>query len=163
MQNPSRRLILRVGIKLLSLTALLATAFILFSGGDKSATPAPAIPPLRVELSTLQPAQAQRLAWAGGALQLLRMSPDEAPYLFRDRGGNLNCPLSWHPPGAPQAPHHPWPGGFRDQCSGTWYRYDGQPLPGQTTRHGLQTVPYRLRDGHLLVTDGSGDNATPAN
>lgn len=163
MVDPARRLLLRVSVKLFGLAALLGTVYILFSGGDESTTPAPAIAPLLIELNTLQPAQAQRLIWAGGNLQLLRMSNDETPYLFRDRGGNLNCPLSWHPPGAPQPPNQPWPGGFRDQCSNVWYHYDGQVLPGQASSRGLQAVPYRLRDGHLLVTDGSGDNATPAN
>jgi hypothetical protein len=163
MPASQHRLILRAGVKLLTLTALLATTYILFSGGDKGTTATPAIAPLLVELKTLQPAQPQRLAWAGGTLQLLRMNVNTPPYLFRDQGGSLNCPLSWHPPGAPSAPIHPWPGGFRDQCSNVWYRYDGQVLPGQANSRGLQTVPYQLQDGDLLVTGGNRDNAATAN
>ncbi|MCW8919240.1 MAG: hypothetical protein OQL08_10545 [Gammaproteobacteria bacterium] len=163
MADPARRLLLRVSVKLFGLTALLGTAYILFSGDDEGATPATAIAPLLIELNTLQPAQAQRLTWAGGDLQLLRMRDDTPPLLFRDRGGTLNCPLSWHPPGAPQAPQQPWPGGFRDQCSNVWYRYDGQVLPGQVSSRGLQAVPYRLQGGRLLVAGGNGDNATQTN
>lgn len=163
MPNPSRRLILRVSVKLLSLTTLLFTGYILINGVDEGDTTAPAIPPLRFDLNTLPPAQAQRLEWAGGALQLLRMSDSGPLYLFHDRGGTLNCPLSWQAPGSPAAPHRPWPGGFGDQCSGAWYRYDGQPLSGEADRAPLQPAPYQLRDGHLLVVGENGDNAAPAN
>lgn len=158
-----RRLILRVSVKLLSLTALLFTGYILISAVDERATTAPAIPPLRIDLDTLPPAQAQRLAWAGGALQLLRMHANGPLYLFHDRGGTLNCPLSWQPPGSHSAPYQPWPGGFGDQCSSVWYRYDGEVLPGQASSQNLQPVPYQLRDGHLLVIGENGDNAAPAN
>jgi hypothetical protein len=90
------------------------------------------------------------------------MSANEPPHLFYDRGGNLNCPLRWQPPGSATAPQQPWPGGFSDQCSSVWYRYDGSVLPGQGGSH-LQAVPYQLHDGHLLVTGASGDNTSPAN
>lgn len=164
MANPSRRLILRVSTKLFALTALLVTGYMLLtSGTDDRTTTTPAITPLLIDLSTRQPATAHRLEWAGGTLQLLRMSANGAPYLFYDRGGNLNCPLRWQPPGTSAAPQQPWHGGFSDQCSGVWYHYDGKVVAGQGSNRDLQAVPYQLRDGHLLVTGASGDNASPAN
>jgi hypothetical protein len=164
MANPSRRLILRVSTKLFALTALLVTGYMLLtSGSNERATTTPAITPLLIDLNTLQPAAAHRLKWAGGTLQLLRMSANEPPYLFYDRGGNLNCPLRWQPPGAATAPRQPWAGGFSDQCSSVWYHYDGQVVAGQQGSRGLQAVPYQLHDGHLLVTGASGDNTSPAN
>ena len=163
MPDTSRRLILRVIIKLLSLTALIITGYVFFSSYDEKTTSSTGIVPLRIELNTLQLAQPQRLEWAGGPLQLIRMSNNAQLYLFYDRGGNLNCPLSWQPPKSSQAPHQPWPGGFRDQCSGVWYRYDGQVLPGQRTEQNLQAPPYRLINRHLLEIGVNGDNAAPAN
>jgi hypothetical protein len=162
MADTSRRLILRVTIKLLSLTALVFTGYILFSG-DEGEARGPTTAPLLIELNTLHPAQAQRLEWADGPLQLLRMADNAPPFIFYDRGGSLNCPLSWQSHKSPLAPHQPWPGGFRDQCSGVWYRYDGQVLPGQGTDQNLQAPPYRLLNGHLLQIGVSGDNASPAN
>jgi hypothetical protein len=164
MAIPSRRLILRVSTKLFGLTALLVTGYVLLTSGDnEEAIIAPAITPLIVDLNNLPPAVPHRLEWAGGTLQLLRMSTNEPPYLFYDRGGNLNCPLRWQPPGTSPAPQQPWAGGFSDQCSSVWYHYDGQIVAGQGSSRGLQTVPYQLRDGYLLVTGASGDNASPAN
>lgn len=163
MPDSPRRLILRLTLKLLSLIALLFTVYILFSGDDNEVASLPVIAPLLVELNSLQPAQAQRLEWTGGTLQLLRMADNEPFYLFYDRGGSLNCPLSWQPPGVSQAPQQPWPGGFRDQCSSVWYQYDGQVLPGQATRQNLQSPPYHLRSGYLLEIGVNGDNAVPAN
>lgn len=163
MSEPSRRLILRVTLKLFGLTALLFIVYILFSGDDEQATPATTLTPLRVELNTLHPAQAQRHEWAGGPLQLLRMSDNSPPHIFYDRGGKLGCPLRWQPPGTPQAPQQPWPGGFRDQCNSVWYHYDGKVLPQQASEQDLKSPPYRIIEGHLLEIGVNGDNAAPAN
>jgi Rieske Fe-S protein len=163
MPEPSRRLILRVILKLFGLTALLFIVYILFSGDDEQATPATTLPPLLVDLNTLQPAQPQRLEWAGGPLQLLRIADNAPSYLFYDRGGKLGCPLSWQPPGTAQAPQQPWPGGFRDQCNSVWYLYDGKVLPEQASEQNLQSPPYRIIEGDLLEIGVNGDNAAPAN
>ncbi len=162
MSEPSRRLVLRVTLKLFGLTALLFIVYILFSADDEGEAPAPTLVPLLLELDTLQPAQPQRLEWAGGPLQLLRMTDKAPPRVFYDRGGKLGCPLSWQPPGTAAAPQQPWPGGFRDQCNSVWYRYDGKVLPEQATGQNLQTPPYRITQGDLLEIGVNGDNAAPA-
>jgi hypothetical protein len=162
MTDSSRRLVLRVTLKLLALSALLITAYALLNSRGNSEEEDATIPPLQLELQTLQPAQPQRIEWPGGPLQLLRMAEREPVRLFFDRGGNLGCPLSWQPPGTPLAPQQPWPGGFRDQCSSTWYRYDGQVLAGQTTTEDLNSPPYRVTEGGLLEIGVNGDNAAPA-
>lgn len=160
MHDTARRLYLRVTLKLLTLIALLAFGYVLFSGGERTAETPPPRAPLQVRLETVQPGQPQRLEWAGGPLQLLRMGG--RLYLYQDRGGSLGCPLAWQPPGSTAAPRQPWPGGFRDQCNATWYLYDGSVLPDQGSRDNLQAVPYRLRGGNLLEVGLSGDNAAPA-
>ncbi len=162
MPEASRRLILRVILKLFGLTALLFVLYILFSGDDEPAAEAPTLLPLLLELDTLQPAQPQRLEWAGGALQLLRMTDTAPPRVFYDRGGNLGCPLSWQPPGTTTAPQQPWPGGFHDQCSRVWYRYDGEVLPNQASSQNLQGPANRIKQGHLLEIGINRDNAAPA-
>jgi Rieske Fe-S protein len=161
MQDSPRRLLLRVTLKLLSLTALLIIAYALLSGDEgEEAEPRPQ-PPLQIELNSLKAGSVQRIEWAGGPLQLLRLEGDETFRLFYDRGGNLGCPLAWQAPGSTHAPQQPWPGGFRDQCSGSWYRYDGTVLPDQEVSQNLQSPPHRLLDGHLLQIGVNGDNAAP--
>ena len=162
MREPSRRLVLRVILKLFGLTALLFIIYVLFSADDEQATPAATLPRLQIKLTTLQPTQPQRLEWAGGPLQLLRMADNTPPYLFYDRGGNLGCPLSWQSPGTAQAPQQPWPGGFRDQCNSVWYLYNGKVLPQQANEQNLQSPPYRIIEGDLLEIGVNGDNGVPA-
>ncbi len=162
MIDTPRRLILRVTLKLLTLTVLTVIAFTIVNNSGNNAEEDVAIPPLQLDLQTLQPSQAQRVEWAGGTLQLLRMAENGPIQLFFDRGGNLGCPLSWQAPGTNQAPQQPWPGGFRDQCSSIWYHQDGSVLPGQTITQNLSSPPFRVIDGHLLEVGVSGDNAAPA-
>ncbi len=163
MPDSNRRLVLRLTLKFLTLTALLFFGYILFSAIGEGDQAAPTIAPMRIELTQLATGQPQRLTWAGGPLQLLRLAEEPRPLLFFDRGGKLGCPLSWQPPGNSQAPQQPWPGGFRDQCDGVWYRYDGTVLPGQAVDRDLDSPPHRLQDDHLLLIGGNGDNAPPAN
>ncbi len=163
MTESPRRLVLRVSLKLFTLTALLFIVLMLLKVGNGDERTGVKFEPLKVSLDTVALGQPQRLDWAGGPLQLLRLRSDTPPYLFFDRGGPLNCPLRWYPPNAPQAPQRPWPGGFRDQCSGTWYLYDGQPLAGEANTDNLQAPPYRLEKGNLLLIGVSGDNAPLAN
>ena len=161
MDDTPRRLYLRVIVKLLSLIALLSFVYILISGGEGEEESPSALALLQVDLQTLSSAQPQRLEWIGGPLQLLRMG--EQLYLYRDRGGSLGCPLAWHPPGNHAPPMQPWPGGYRDQCTSTWYHFDGHALPGQSHQQGLEPIPYRLLTTNLLQIGVSGDNAAPAN
>jgi hypothetical protein len=158
-----RRLALRVTLKLLTLTALLVITYLFISGNDEGVAPDPAIAPVQIELADLRPAKPQRQEWAGGPLQLLRMDDGGQLHIFYDRGGSLGCPLSWQPPGSTKAQLQPWPGGFRDQCSSTWYRYDGEVLPDQSVGHDLQSPPYRLKGDDLLEIGVNVDNAPPAN
>lgn len=163
MDDTTRRLLLRATLKLLTLFALVAVVALFIGGdGDRAPPNRQTSAVLTVELGTIRRDQPQRLEWRGRTLHLLWLEQEESPRLFLDRGGNLNCPLSWQPPGTGQAPQRPWPGGFRDQCSGTWYHFDGTVLPGQATTQDLQAVPYRILDGHLLQIGGNGDNAAPA-
>lgn len=157
-----QRLLLRVALKLLSLTALLFLLYALFNSVGEERKPAPSVQTLHIDLATLKRGTPQRIEWAGGPLQLLRMEDDGPLYLFRDRGGNLGCPLVWQPPGNKEAAQQPWPGGFRDQCSATWYRYDGTVLPNQGMEQNLQGPPHHRLPGNLLEIGVNGDNAAPA-
>ena len=158
MHDSPRRLILRLTLKLFALTALLLVALpLLRSCADEEARPA--IPALQVPLAEIPIGEAQRLTWQGGPLLLLRIDATAAPLLFFDRGGPLNCPLRWYSPGAGDTPSHPWPGGFRDQCSDTWYRFDGHPVAEASAAPPLQSPPYYLDGGNLLQIGVSGDNA----
>ena len=160
MQDSPRRLLLRVALKLLTFTALIIVAIALLNGRDNPESGPEKLPGLKLSLDAFSPDRAHRIDWQGGPLQLLYTQAGEH-YLFYDRGGNLGCPLAWQPPGSNDAPLQPWPGGFRDQCSGTWYRLDGRVLPDQTGSGDLQSPPHR-RDGNLLQIGENGDNAAPA-
>lgn len=165
MPESPRRLLLRLGVKLLAIISLLIPAYLLLNGSDSSyenSEKEPALPTL-LKIPPLLAATPQRLHWAGGTLQLLRMKHDASPLLFFDRGGKLGCPLVWQPAGKKSAPEQPWPGGFHDQCETTWYRYDGSVLPGQTVSRDLRGPPFRLLSENLLQIGTSGDNAAPAN
>ncbi len=163
MSDNPRRLLLRLSAKILGLAALLLTAYAFITstheGGTNRTVP---LPPLEVDIRLLPAATAQRLEWAGGTLQLLRMEANGPVYLFYDRGGSLGCPLVWQPAGTTQAPTQPWRGGFRDQCNATWYHYNGEVVAGQGINLGLSSPPHRLRNGNLLEIGVNGDNAAPA-
>ncbi|MDH5785957.1 MAG: hypothetical protein OEZ16_10180 [Chromatiales bacterium] len=158
MADTPRRLVLRVTLKLLTLVAVAAVAITLLYGGEERDDSKPGLT-LQLSLNSLPVGTPQRVVWQEGPLQLLRTTTDVL-YIFYDRGGHLGCPLSWQPPGHRNAPERPWGGGFRDQCSGTWYRIDGSVLPAQATNLPL-TSPSYLRDGDLLQIGVSGDNAAP--
>lgn len=158
MAESTRRLALRVALKLFSLIALLFLAYVLLNMGEEQQPSSRPLPATTLQLSSIPRDKAQRIEWQGGPLQLLMIKG--GLYLFYDRGGSLNCPLVWQPPGTPNAPEASWAGGFRDQCSNTWYRYSGEVLPGQTSTNNLQSPPYRI-SGDLLEIGTNGDNAAP--
>ena len=162
MGDTTRRLVLRVTLKLLALAALVIIVYALLSSIDNDKEQRVTSPSMRIDLLSLQPARPQRIEWPGGPLQLLRMQQGDPLYLFYDRGGNLGCPLAWQAAGSREAPLQPWPGGFRDQCSSVWYRYDGKVLPNQASGQNLQGPAYRIKSGHLLEIGINGDNAAPA-
>ncbi len=99
--------------------------------------------------------------------QPINMSPETRsvrPELFIafDRGTYLGCPLEWIPPGKRQAWLQPWPGGFRDSCSGSWYDAAGRVFKGQQAGRNLDIPSYRFLSKDLLEIGPSGDNPTPA-
>lgn len=158
MSDSPRRLILRVSLKLFALTGLLLVTLPLIRSCDDGEAE-PGVAPLHLPLATIPIGEAQRLTWQGGALQVLRIDATAAPLIFFDRGGTLNCPLRWYPAGASDAPSQPWIGGFRDQCSNTWYEFDGRQVAGESAAPGLQSPPYYLDSGNLLHIGVNGDNA----
>jgi ubiquinol-cytochrome c reductase iron-sulfur subunit len=84
-------------------------------------------------------------------------------FIAFDRGTDLGCPLQWVAAGTPPAaPLQPWPGGFRDTCSDSWYDAAGRVFKGQGATRNLDIPDYRL-DGELLEIGTSGDNPVPAN
>ncbi len=171
MPDSSRRLFLRVGVKLMFLLAIAASGYVLFSPAERpETTPPEQLPPLRVKLTDIPPDTLQRLPRAGGNLILIRHSnPSDTPeregiYVAFDRGGGLGCPLQWIPPATrvDGAPLKPWPGGLRDSCDGSWYDATGHVFEGQSTTRDLVSPTYRLI-GELLEIGTSGDNPAPAN
>ena len=84
-------------------------------------------------------------------------------FLAYDRGTDMGCPLNWMPPGHRDAPLQPWPGGFRDNCRGSWYDAAGRVLRDQEAKRNLDIPPHRYSAENLLEVGGSGDNAAPVN
>jgi len=194
----SRRLMLRLGVKLMLFSAAAAVLYVLLSSIDKpdDAGQAANIAPLRIPIPEPSTPNPQRVVWAGGNIILIRRDaallaalqhhtkrlhdPDSRsarqppaisgpgralrPELFiaYDRGTDMGCPLRWVPAGHPAAPLQPWPGGFRDNCRGSWYDAAGRVLSGQEAKRNLDIPPYRYLAGGLLEIGGSGDNAAPA-
>lgn len=86
-----------------------------------------------------------------------------ALFLAFDRGTDMGCPITWVAAGNREAPQQPWPGGFRDQCRGSWYDAAGRVFKAQQAGRNLDIPPYRYRGKDLLEIGLSGDNAAPAN
>jgi ubiquinol-cytochrome c reductase iron-sulfur subunit len=84
-------------------------------------------------------------------------------FLAFDRGTDMGCPLNWVPAGHRKAPLQPWPGGFRDNCRGSWYDAAGRVFREQEAQRNLSIPQYRIVGEDLLEVGGSGDNAAPAN
>lgn len=82
----------------------------------------------------------------------------EGLFLAYDRGTGMGCPLIWIPPGQSDTPTHPWPGGFRDSCDGSWYDASGRVFKGQQAQRNLDIPPYRLIAPDLLEVGINGDN-----
>jgi len=199
MADSSRRLLLRVSVKLILLTAAAVVLYILLSSINTldESEPEKRIAPLRVPLPESASTNPQRLLWAGGNLILIRRDaalldtlqqhdkllsdprslsakqpsaitgPGRSlrPELFLayDRGTDMGCPLNWIPAGNQSAPLQPWPGGFRDNCRGSWYDAAGRVFKGQEAQRNLDIPPYHLLEGGLLEIGVSGDNAALAN
>lgn len=170
MPDSSRRLFLRVGVKLMFLLAIAASGYVLFSPVETPETAPPErLPPLRVKLADIPPDTLQRLPWPGGNLILIRSNPSGSPerdgvYVAYDRGSGLGCPLQWYPPATrvDGAPVKPWLGGLRDSCDGSWYDASGRVFEGQSATRDLASPAYRLT-GELLEIGTSSDNPAPAN
>lgn len=199
MVDSSRRLILRVSVKLMLLFMAITMLFVLLSSieRDDSENVGVSIPPLRLQLPDKPETNPRRIPWAGGNLIMIwrdatllnsltqhdselleplfqpahqsteRSHPGHAthPEIFIafDRGTDMGCPLNWIPAGNHDAPLQPWPGGFRDNCRGSWYDAAGRVFKGQEAQRNLDIPPYRLLEGGLLEIGVSRDNAAPAN
>jgi len=199
MADSSRRLLLRLSVKLMLASAVAITIYVLFSSiqSTDESEPELSIAALRFQLPDTPQSNPQRIAWSGGNLILIVRNdsllaslkqheerlldphsltahqpavihnPERAiqPQLFLafDRGTDMGCPLNWVPAGNREAPLQPWPGGFRDNCRGSWYDAAGRVFKGQEAQRNLDIPPYRLLEGGLLEIGVSGDNAAPAN
>lgn len=199
MPDSSRRLILRVGVKLMLLFSVASTLYVLLAGIDNQEvhTPDTAHQPLQRRLSQIPQTNPQRLIWSGGNLILIwrdeallnslhlheaqlrdpysrsdhqsHVPPSPArslkPGIFIafDRGTDMGCPLSWIPAGHNEAPRQPWPGGFRDNCRGSWYDAAGRVFRNQEASRNLDIPQYHYLDDDLLEVGRSGDNAAPVN
>jgi len=199
MVNSSRRLILRVGVKLMLLFSAIIVLFVLLSSirNHDNENVGVTIPPIRLQLSDTLETNPRRIPWAGGNLIMVwrdasllssltqhdsllvephfpsvhqsteHIEPVRAthPEIFVafDRGTDMGCPLNWIPAGNHDAPLQPWPGGFRDNCRGSWYDAAGRVFKGQEAQRNLDIPPYRLLEGGLLEIGVSGDNAALAN
>ncbi len=181
MRTEERRLLLRVGLKLLFTLALLAFAWALFGslGG-----PEPGRSELRVPLVQV-PIEGLRLTHLGRPLLVLRLDteqqhaliPDDprlldphsrwshqpndlpperrtyqAPWLIVvDQAGELGCALELRLAGDPEAPRQPWPGGLREGCRGSWYDLAGRVYRGPHALRNLSVPDYRIEGGELVL------------
>jgi hypothetical protein len=167
-----RRLLLRIGVKLMFLIAIVFSIYVLFASIDeRDQSPGERSQLLRIRLSDLATNEFQRIPWQSGNLILLRGNAEfpgklaDPRYIFIafDRGSGLGCPLQWVPPAtsAENAPLRPWPGGLRDSCDGTWYDTAGRVFSGQAVTDNLESPAYRLV-GELLEIGTNSDNPLPA-
>lgn len=112
MQDTPRRLLLRLGVKLMGLSALLLSVYILIASvSDNVGTPEPETAPLQIDLAALNGATFSRIPWSGGNLLLLRRNTAQLESLPGLKTQLLD-PQSRHaeqPPGlpAPQRSHLP--------------------------------------------------------
>ena len=171
--DADRRLLLRVLVKLMGTAVLLAFAALLISyvlpqrrGDERPA-------PTQVDLNPLAPGRILKAQWGRRPVLILHLSPamrhalarpnpalrDPAPItpqaryrVFFDQGTDLNCPLHFVPADATAVPVHPWYGGFRDRCRGSWYDLAGRVYAQQQAQRNLQAPPFSI-DGrnHLII------------
>ena len=178
MNDPLRRLILRLIVKLLILaTILLAFWVLLGSIRCSGSMPRPAETSRHTIHATAQQ-PLQRIPWAGGnvivlfrdqallegmqharpAGELTHRAKRASWLVLYDRGGDMNCPLEWHGPGDHRAPFRPWPGGFREACRNQWFDAAGRSLG----RHADITIPpHHWQGENLLILGENGDNPAP--
>ncbi len=184
MYDTSRRLLLRLGVKLMFLIAIVFSIYVLVAPLADQYQPQDEQPPLlRIRITDLETGNIRRIPWQGGNLILLRYSeavsnqlnghnkqlhkPHPVPdpqeiYVAFDRGTGMGCPLQWLPPATlvDNAPLRPWPGGFRDTCDHFWYDAAGRIFAGQAVGRNLESPTYRLT-GELLEIGRNSDNPPP--
>jgi ubiquinol-cytochrome c reductase iron-sulfur subunit len=179
----SRRLRLRVALKLLALASLAALAAVFF--GSLLPPPRPA-DSLSLPVAGLAPDQILRTQWHGRRLLLLRRSPavreqlaDLEPALadprsrtsqqppamenaFRSAEAEFFLALDYDPdfgcpldyvPLAAPAPLAPWVGGFHAPCSDSWFDPAGRVYRNQRTHHNLIVPPHRFAHGQVMVDE----------
>jgi ubiquinol-cytochrome c reductase iron-sulfur subunit len=179
----SRRLLLRVALKLLVLAALGALAIAFF--GSLLPPPRPA-ESLSLPVTGLAPEQLLRTRWHGQRLLVLRRSPavreqlagldsaladprsrasQQPPAMenaLRSAEAEFFLALDYDPdfgcpldyvPPAGPAPFSLWAGGFHSPCSDSWFDPAGRVYRDQRTHHNLIVPPHRFVEGQLAVDE----------
>ncbi len=156
----SRRLLLRVAVKLMLGLSLLALLW-LFLNARERPQPEPAE---AFTLPELAPGELHKLVWRGRRILVLAYDPalltrlnatDEHPahpglLVALDYGGELGCPLEWRGEGAAGAPK-PWYGGLVDSCRGSWYDPMGRIYEGSNWGMDLRQPRHRIEGNTLLL------------
>lgn len=126
--------------------AITGIAYVLFgalpSNGDQVSAAQ-----LRIELQALTEGVPLVTVWQGKSLVILK--PVAAVHsgdilIALNYGTVMGCPLVYHPAGDHEAPIHPWPGGFRESCSNSWYDNAGRALPDTEAVRALRRPPHRI-------------------
>ena len=156
----SRRLLLRVAVKLMLGLGLLAILWVFINAREK---PQPE-PAEAFALPELAPGEVHKLQWRGRRILVLAYDPallerlndlQEPPahpglLVALDYGGELGCPLEWRGEETEGAPK-PWVGGLVDTCRGNWYDPLGRIYESPNWGMDLMQPIHRIEGDTLLL------------
>jgi len=149
----TKRLLLRLLLKMMAGVAVLMLVWVLFSAAFQRPN-LPRLPSLWVDLHELAEGEVMFVQWQQHRLLILHRSAKIRAALKRkserERAGaysvlfavgELNCPLKYQAEGDE----------FIDLCDGSRYDVAGRVLPNQAAGEDLRVPVYRLENGGLLL------------
>lgn len=152
------RLRLRVAVKAMTALLIATVAYLLLSYASSS-PPLPRHSALReVALDGIAPGQLEVVEWSGRQVVVLHRGgslaeeggPEGRFLVVVGHAVASGCPVIYQPPASHLgAPVEPWPGGFRDPCSGSWYDSAGHSL--DSSGADLRVPPHHFPSTHTLI------------
>lgn len=168
---------LRVAVKAMALLLIAGFAYLLLSFAH-SPDPQRSNPLTALGVADLAPGELSVVEWDGRRVIILHRTPEMVSGLIEageeqepdppagvhrlhraqlpeflvvvGHGVPSGCPVEYVPPGPRSAaPLSPWPGGFRDPCSGNWYDAAGRDVAGVVAS--LRIPPHHFPTRDTLV------------